>query len=401
MPTPLVVLFAVTCGLSVANIYYAQPLLDAITGDVGIGHAGAGIVVTVTQVGYGLGLILLVPLGDRLNRRWLIGTHLLLSAVALVVVATATSRPVLLLGLAAVGALAVVIQVIVAFAASIAAPAGRGRVVGAVTGGVVIGILLARTGAGVVFDLAGWRWVYLASAALVLAVGGLLLRVLHGYAPDARPPVSMRYGPLLRSILTLYRREPVLRDRSILALLTFAAFSVLWTTLVLPLTAQPLSLSHSAVGLFGLAGAAGALAAVHAGRLADRGLGRATTGVALALMLVSWLPIGLIHRSLAALVIGLVLLDLAIQAVHVTSQTMIYAIAPGAASRLVSGYMVCYSIGSGAGSIASTLTYARAGWTGVCLLGAAISGTALLWWATRTDGRCGPVRRSDGPPFWT
>jgi predicted MFS family arabinose efflux permease len=197
----------------------------------------------------------------------------------------------------------------------------------------------------------------------------------------------MRYGPLLRSIVTLYRREPVLRDRSILALLTFAAFSVLWTTLVLPLTAQPLSLSHSAVGLFGLAGAAGALAAVHAGRLADRGLGRAATGVALALMLVSWLPIGLIHRSLVALLAGLVLLDLAIQAVHVTSQTMIYAIAPGAASRLVGGYMVCYSIGSGAGSIASTLTYARVGWTGVCILGAAISGAALLWWATRTHGR--------------
>jgi predicted MFS family arabinose efflux permease len=380
LPRSLVLLFAVTCGLSVANIYYAQPLLDAIAGSLGISHSTVGIVVTVTQAGYGLGLILLVPLGDIVDRRRLIAIQLVLSVIALVVVGTAASGAVLLAGMAAVGALAVVTQVIVAFAASLAPPAERGSVVGTVTSGVVIGILLARTLAGVITDLAGWRAVYLTSAVITVVVGVLLLRVLPSHEQRRAP---IRYGPLLRSVLTLYRSERTLRDRSMLALLTFAAFSVLWTPLVLPLSTPPLSLSHSAIGLFGLAGAAGALAAVHAGRLADRGLGQLTTGVALTLMLASWLPIGLIRHSLAALVIGLVLLDLAVQAVHVTSQSMIYPIAPDANSRLVGGYMVFYSIGTGAGSIASTVTYAWAGWTGVCILGAAINGGALLWWAAR------------------
>ena len=164
-------------------------------------------------------------------------------------------------------------------------------------------------------------------------------------------------------------------------MLIFAAFNVLWTSLLLPLREPPHSMSHGAIGLLGLVGAAGALGAARAGRLADRGLGRGTTGVALALLLVSWLPIALVRQSLLALVVGLVLLDLAVQAVHVTSQSMIYEIEPAARSRLVGAYMVFYSIGSAGGAIASTTVYARAGWAGVCLLGAAISATALAVWA--------------------
>ncbi len=385
----LVLLFAVACGAAVANVYYAQPVLDAVAASFGMSEGAAGAVIAVTQVGYGLGLILVVPLGDMVDRRRLVATQFLGSVAALLVVATASSTTVLLAGLAAVGVLAVVVQVLVAYAASLADPAHRGQVVGTVTSGVVIGILLSRTLAGAVTELAGWRAVYLTSAVLMAIIGAALWRALPGGDGDGRPRGrAVGYGALLRSVLTLYRREPLLRTRATLAMLIFATFSVLWTSLVLPLSAPPLSLSHGTIGLFGLVAAAGATAAVRAGRRADRGQGQATTGAALALMLASWLPIALVRHSLLALVVGLVLLDLAVQAVHVTSQSMIYTIDPDARSRLVAAYMVFYSVGTAAGSIASTATYARAGWTGVCLLGAAISAAALAFWA-RTRGRPG------------
>ncbi|WP_088832317.1 MFS transporter [Paenibacillus tyrfis] len=377
MSRSVALLFAIACGLAVANIYYAQPLLDSMASELGIDRAAVGIVITATQIFYALGLLMLVPLGDLVNRRKLIVGQMLLSVLALLAVGTASTATVLLAGMGAVGLLAVVTQALVAYASTLAAPAERGRVVGLVTSGVVIGILLARTVAGTLTDLAGWRSVYFVSAGLTVLMAGLLFRILpredHGKVP-------MTYPQLLRSVFALFVEEPVLRIRGILALLIFASFSVLWTSLVLPLSSPPLSLSHTAIGSFGLVGVAGALAAARAGRLADRGLGQRTTGIALTLLLVSWLPISLTERSLWALIAGVVLFDLAVQAVHVTNQSMIYNVRPEARSRLAGAYMIFYSIGSAVGSISSTLMYAWAGWTGVCLLGAAISSLALLFW---------------------
>ncbi|WP_237763075.1 MFS transporter [Paenibacillus sp. A3] len=377
MSRSVALLFAIACGLAVANVYYAQPLLDAMASELGIDRAAVGVVITATQICYALGLLMLVPLGDLVNRRKLIVGQMLLSVLALIAVGTASTAAVLLAGMGAVGLLAVVTQTLVAYASTLAAPSERGRVVGLVTSGVVIGILLARTVAGTLTDLAGWRSVYFVSAGLTVLMAGLLFRVLprkdHGKVP-------MTYPQLLRSVFALFVQEPVLRIRGILAMLIFASFSVLWTSLVLPLSSPPLSLSHTAIGSFGLVGVAGALAAARAGRLADRGTGQQTTGIALMLLLVSWLPISLTERSLWALIAGVVLLDLAVQAVHVTNQSMIYNVRPEARSRLAGAYMIFYSIGSAVGSISSTLMYARAGWTGVCLLGAAISGLALLFW---------------------
>ncbi|WP_342481999.1 MFS transporter [Paenibacillus sp. FSL L8-0340] len=378
MPRYVPLLFAIACGLAVANIYYAQPLLDAIADEFRIPHSSAGIVITITQACYALGLLLLVPLGDLLNRRSLIAGQMLLSVLALIVVGTASSSIVLFIGMAIVGLLAVVTQTLVAFAATLAAPAERGRVVGLVTSGIVIGILLARTFAGLLTDLAGWRSVYIVSAGLSLLMAGVLFRVLPH---DEHERESLSYLQLLRSTLTLFLQERVLRIRAALALMIFTAFSILWTSLVLPLSAPPLSLSHTAIGAFGLAGAAGALAAARAGRLADLGLGQRTTGAALILLLVSWLPISYTEHSLWALIAGILLLDLAVQAVHVTNQSMILSVRPEARSRLTAGYMIFYSIGSATGSIASTTIYEHMGWNGVCLLGAVVSALALLFWA--------------------
>ncbi|MFE5093943.1 MFS transporter [Streptomyces sp. NPDC056638] len=387
------VLFAAASGLAVANVYFAQPLLVTLSRDFRISAGTVGIVVTLTQIGYGLGLFLLVPLGDLVDRRRLVVTQLALLGTALVATGTAATAPILLTALAAVGFLAVVTQTLVAFAASLSAPDRRGRAVGLVTSGIVIGILLARTVSGALADLAGWRSVYLTSAALTLALTLSLHRVLPR---RATPPTSMRYMRLLRSTLVLFAEERVLRVRALLALLVFAAFSTLWSCIALPLSEPPLSLSHTAIGAFGLAGAAGALAAAPAGRLHDRGLAGWTTGVALALLTASWLPLALTRQSLTALAIGAITLDLAVQAVHVTSQSLIYAVRPDAGSRLIGGYMVFYSVGSAAGALASTAVYAMAGWGAVCVLGAAISAVALLVWAATRNAR--PAAGTTGAP---
>lgn len=371
-------LFAAACGISVANIYFAQPLLDQLSEAFGINHSTIGIVITITQIFYGLGLLLLVPLGDLLNQRRLIIGQMLLSTMALAIVGTAFSSIVLFAGMALVGLLAVVTQTLVAFAATMASSAERGKVVGIVTSGIVIGILLARTFAGILTDLAGWRSVYLISAVIMLLMVCMFAKVL----PHAEREVkSLSYIRLIRSVLDLFMQERTLRIRSFLAMLIFADFSILWTSLVLPLSSPPFALSHSAIGAFGLVGVAGALAAARAGKLADQGYGQRTTGISLALLLLSWLFIRYLEHSLMALVIGIILLDLAVQAVHVTNQAMILPLRTEARSRLTAGYMVFYSIGGASGSIASTQMYAYFGWGGVCLLGASISAFALLFWA--------------------
>lgn len=371
-------LFAAASGCAVANVYYAQPLLNTMGQDLHIRSGAVGIVVTITQTGYALGLLLLLPLGDLFNRRRLIVTQLLLAVVALLLVAWAPAQPPFFAGIAAVGLLAVVTQTLVAYAATLAAPAERGRIVGLVTSGVVLGILLARTISGTLADLAGWRAVYVFSAVLMLLTAIALFRALPKNDPDK---VAASYPQLLASVFRLFFEEHILRVRAMIAMFIFAAFSVLWTSLVLPLSAPPYQFTHTVVGMFGLIGVAGALGATRAGHLADRGLGQWTTGVALTLLLLSWIPVSFTTQSIWALIAGIILLDLAIQAVHVTNQSMIYQIRPESRNRLVAGYMLFYSIGSGIGSIAATTTYAHAGWTGVCILGAAISAMGLIFWA--------------------
>ncbi len=320
-----------------------------------------------------------MPLGDLLDRRRLIVAQFLLLTLALTAVGTANTAVLLFLGLAMVGVLAVVTQTLVAFAAFLASPEERGRIVGLVTSGVVIGILLARTVSGLLADLAGWRSVYLSSAVLTCVLAAALHRLLP--SRSGAPPASVGYGRLLRSTIALFAHERLLRVRAVLALLIFAAFSTLWSSIALPLSAPPLSLSHTEIGAFGLAGAAGALAATAAGRLNDRGFSQWTSGIALTLLVVSWLPLAFTRHSLWALAVGVIILDLAVQAVHVTNQTLIYALRSEAGSRLIGGYMVFYSVGSAGGALAATAVYAMAGWIAVCVQGAAISLLALLVWA--------------------
>lgn len=377
-------ILAMASGLSVANIYYAQPLLDLMARELALPVASAGLVVTLTQIGYAFGLILAVPLGDLIDPRRVAVGQSLLSVVALAVVATAQSEHVLLAGMLAVGFFAVVVQVLVAFAATLSAPAERGKAVGLVTSGIVIGILAARFVSGVIADLGGWRSVYLASAGVTLVMAITLFCVLPPHHPQHN---GASYLSVLRSIPAPFLNDPVVRLRGILALLIFASFSTLWTSLVLPLSAEPYVMTHTQIGLFGLIGMAGATAAASAGALADKGLGGRITSVALAMIVAAWGLVALLPQSIPALVAGIVLLDFAVQAVHVTNQSMIFSIYPNARSRLVGGYMCFYSVGSAVGAIGSTAAFATAGWHGVALLGAGFSAVALIVWAISSRRR--------------
>ncbi|WP_414440197.1 MFS transporter [Burkholderia sp. 22PA0106] len=379
LPTAIVTLLAVCCAASVANVYYAQPLLDSIANDFQISHADVGGVITATQLGCALALLFVVPLGDLLNRKRLIAVQLALLILACVGVAISASPLALLAGMVGVGLLGTAMtQGLIAYSATLAGDGERGRVVGAAQGGVVIGLLMARSLAGVVTDIAGWRAVYLVSGLFAV----VMLIVLSRLLPAPRTPrAQLSYGALLRSMGSLLWHERVLQVRGMLGLLMFAAFSVFWSALVLPLSAPPFSMSHTTIGAFGLVGALGALAAARAGQLTDRGLGQVTTGIALALLLVSWLPITFMTTSIWLLIAGIILLDIGGQAIHVVNQSMIFSTRPEAHARLVGCYMLFYSVGSGLGAISSTAVYARAGWLGVCALGAGISFVALVFWA--------------------
>ena len=379
--TATVWLLAAACGISVANLYYPQPILHTVAAALGTSSGTAGLVVTSSQVGYALGLALLVPVGDIFNRRRLVPVVLVSTAVAMAASAVAPGIGVLIALALIAGTGSVVAQVLVPLAASLASDERRGRVVGTVMTGLLLGVLLARTLSGLVAGLGSWRAVYVMGAGLLLVLAAVLARRLPD---DGRRP-AIGYASLLRSTVTLFAGEPLLRRRALFGGLGFAAFSVFWTTSAFLLAGAPYHYGDTVIGLFGLVGAGGALCAQAAGRLADRGLTRMTTGAFAALVALSFLPIWWGRTSLAWLVVGIVVLDVGVQGLQVTNQSLIYKLAPDSRSRVNSAYMVCYFAGGAAGSAVASVLYSSGGWTAVCALGAIIGGATVL--ASALDGR--------------
>ncbi|WP_406089141.1 MFS transporter [Streptomyces sp. NBC_01013] len=382
----LLLLMSVATGLAVAGNYFAQPLLDLIGRELGLGGTTAALVVTVAQGGYALGLILLVPLGDLMERRRLAVLLYAATAVFLLVSATAAHATVLLVGTALTALTSVGAQVVVPFAVSLAAPAERGKVVGTVMTGLLLGLLLARTASGALSEVGGWRTVYWVNAVLMALMALLLRLFLPRLSGDGG---GLTYPGLLRSTVAMFRYEPLLRWRSCIGALSMASFSVLWTALTFLLVRSPYGWSESAIGLFGLVGAAGALSATVAGRLADRGRVQMVTGAGTLLLLASWAALAAGARSLVWLLIGVIALDLAHQAVLNSTQNVIYALRPEARNRINSAFMTSFFVGGAVGSALTSVIWVRGGWTGVCVLGASLSaGTVVLWILERlTVGR--------------
>ncbi len=373
----LVLLLAVACGATVANLYYAQPLLNTLAGAFGVSQGTAGLLITISQVGYVLGLALLVPSGDLQERRGLISVALVITAAGLVVMAVAPGFAVFAGALALVGFTATAAQVIVPMSASLAVETERGRVVGTVMSGLLIGILLARTFSGLVAAAFGWRVVFWVAAGIMVALA-LTLRLR---LPRVPPTTDMRYRGVLRSVLSLIAAEPVLRLRMALGFFAFGCFSTLWTSLSFLLSAPPFNYGNGVIGLFGLAGVAGAAAATVAGRLADRGHGRHATWVTAVVMVAAWPILYAGKTSVVWLLVGIAVLDLGVQGIHISNQSAIYALAPEARSRLTTAYMVSYFLGGAALSAISSALYASDGWDGVCAAGIATGLAALALWA--------------------
>ena len=317
-----------------------------------------------------------MPLGDLLERRRLIATLLLLTALTQALAAAAPTFAVLAGALALTGVTSVVAQIIVPMAASLATDNERGQVVGTVMSGLIIGILLARTVSGLIASAGGWRPVYVMAAAIMLLLAAVLYRAL----PESEPSARIPYRALLRSVLDLVREEPVLRQRMGLGAASLGCFSILWTPIAFLLSGPPYHYGTALIGLFGLAGLAGAAAAPAAGRLADRGRGRSATLGAIVIMLGSWGLLDIGAHSLAALVAGIIALDLGAQALHISNQSAIYALRPQARSRLNTAYMVAYFLGGAVLSAAASLVYSAAGWNGICALGAVTAAAALCFW---------------------
>ncbi|WP_051182053.1 MFS transporter [Nocardia vinacea] len=368
---------ALVCAVAVSTIYAIQPVLEAAGTGLGLARESLGGLVAAGQIGYFAGLVLLVPLGDVLNRRRLITVHLVLIAAGAAVAAAAPNGAIAVTGLAVAGLFAVVVQVTVAYVAAVSAPSERGRNIGAATSGVVIGILGVRVLAGVLGDTVGWRAVYALLAVLCVA---LALAVRATLAPDRRAP-GARYAQVLASMGRLARTDRLFLSRGLIAFFVFASFGTLWSGLALPLGTEPWDFGTTQIGLFGLAGLAGALGAARAGRWADSGHAQAITGSALALLTASWPLIARTDATLWLLIAGIILLDFAVQAVHVSSQHLLTAAHPHRASSVIGAYMAFYSLGSALGAITTTWAYSTWGWSASCWVGAACSLSALVVWA--------------------
>jgi predicted MFS family arabinose efflux permease len=368
---------AVACGVSVANVYFNQPLL----GDFSLYfHAPpwkAGLVATAAQVGYGVGILFFLPLGDLLERRRLIVTMVLLCSACLVGASAAPNLPALILAHLLVGISAISPQILIPLGADLAPPAQRGRLVGTLMGGLLCGVLLARVFAGLIADHWGWRALYSLSAILMLALGIALRACL----PRHPPAVQMSYGRLMRSLLALGREHPALRNASWVSALSFAGFSAFWTTLSF-LLASRFHLGASAAGLFGIVGIIGAAAAPWAGRLSDRkGFGFTIT-ISLVLTVLAFVTMGL-WVAIWALIVGVLLMDLGVQSVQVAAQARVISLEPGARSRLNTFYMVARFTGGAAGSALGALAWTHWQWPGVCLF---CLGVTLLAWLIHSSG---------------
>ncbi|KOG88000.1 MFS transporter [Streptomyces varsoviensis] len=378
LPSWLVVLLATSCGLTVANLYYAQPLLEMLRRAFQLQDSTAGLLITLTQLGYAAGMVFLVPLGDRIENSRLVSVLLTITAVGMAAGSFAPNFTVLLIAALVAGATSVVAQVLVPYAADLAPDELRGAVVGKVMSGLLAGILLSRTVASLLADVAGWRAVYLVSAALMAILALVLRRVL----PRRAPTSTASYTELLRSTARLVRVHPRLRRRSFYHACMFAAFSAFWTTISYVLTSAPYNYSQLQVGLFALVGAAGALVAPLAGRLADRGLVHRLTPVTCLLAAAALVWAGLAVHQILALAAAAILLDCAVQCSLIFGQHTIYQLDEDARARITSVYIATFFIGGAIGSQLATLAYHMGTWHTVTLTAAAFPVIAALAWTT-------------------
>ncbi|EDK34330.1 MFS transporter [Clostridium kluyveri] len=361
----LIVLMSIACGVSVANLYYSQPLLEELSRFFNVSSSMIGISAMLIQIGYALGLISLVPLGDIKERKGLIITMLFCSAISLISLSFASNIYWLLGSSLLVGLTSIIPMLIVPLAAHLANPVERGKVIGTVMSGLLIGILVSRVFSGIIGSTLGWQVVYRIAAGMM----GLLIIIFNLWLPKSVPDTSMGYGKLLKSLIGLLKNQPVLRESSLIGAMMFGTFSIFWTTLSFLLKSPTYNLGAQAAGMFGLVGVLGALAASIVGRIADKKSPQFTLTIAIILSLLSYICFLIFGYQIWGLVIGVVLLDLGIQSGQISNQARINALDAAARSRNNAVYMTFYFCGGALGSLLGTLLWGLSGWIGVCAVG--------------------------------
>lgn len=374
LAAPALLLMAVACGLCAGGNYFNQALLHSIALHFGVEDATAGLSVTVAQVAYAVGLLFITPLGDKLERRRMAVVLMMLAAAGHAMVGWGNSFAWFMGGTLVAGLFSVAAQVLVPMAAALAAPGRAGRNVGLVLSGLLIGILLSRSVAGGLSALGGWSLVYQLTAVAMVLMALWMRHIL----PTSRHPQPMRYTQVLLSMGQLLRTQPALRLRTTASALAFASVSVMFATMALVLSSAPLQLSDAQIGLVGLAGVTGALIANVAGSWADRGKGNALLRLGAAMLLLSWLPLWWGQMSVLWFVVGVLVMDLGLQAINVTNQSSIACLLPEARSRMNAVYMTGYFAGASLGSALGVWAWNMAGWMGACSIGAGLAACAAL-----------------------
>lgn len=364
---------AIATGLIVANLYYNQPLLDDMARTFHVGSSKAGQVGSLTQLGYATGMFFIAPLADMIRRKRLIMVCLALATVALILVGMANGINLLIAASYFVGIFSLIPQLLVPMTAHLARPEERGAKIGFVMSGLLLGILLSRTISGFVGAHLGWRAMFYIAAAIMLAIWLLLFFLL----PEVEPEYTGTYGTLMKSLLSLAREEPALRVAAVRGALCFACFSAFWVTLTF-LLRENFNKGSDVAGLFGLVGAFGALAAGLMGKLSDKMDAYKLSTFTLLLIVVSFVVFYFSGHSFIGLIIGVIVMDMGVQATHISNQSLIFALRPEARNRINTIYMVTYFIGGGVGTYLAAQAWAHYKWTGVCVLGVAVSALAVV-----------------------
>ncbi|MFH7012514.1 MFS transporter [Flavobacterium sp. FlaQc-52] len=358
------VLFMAACtGLIVANLYYCQPLIVLIANEFKIPEASAGTITYLTQAGYAIGLFFMVPLGDKIERKKQILMTTFATVIALIIAATSTNFFVLQIASLLIGITSIVPQLILPLAASLTAPEQRGKVVGTIMSGLLLGILLSRTLSGFIGQLFGWRSMFWIAAGICT----LIFFAIQKKLPVNKPQFEGSYGQLIKSLFTLIKTQPVLREATLINVFCFAQFGAFWTTMVLLLSGEPFNFNSATIGLFGIVGASGALAAPLVGKMGDKGNPRVAVGYGCLLMLISFMVFYFSIESVIGIVIGIVFIDIGIQGVHISNQTRVYSLLPEARNRLNTVFMSFSFLGTAAGSAYGLLLWKLGGWHAVTI----------------------------------
>ncbi|MFT5713716.1 MAG: putative MFS family arabinose efflux permease [Flavobacterium sp.] len=358
-----VLFMAAATGLIVANLYYCQPLIILIAKEFNIPNADAGTITYLTQAGYAIGLFLMVPLGDKIERKSQIMYTTFASVIALIIAATAQSYFVLEIASLLIGITSIVPQLILPLAASLSAPEERGKVVGTIMSGLLVGILLSRTLSGFIGDTLGWRAMFWIASGLCL----VLFFIIKKQFPYNKPVFNGSYKQLIGSLFTLIKEQPLLREATLINVFSFAQFGAFWTTMVLLLSEEPFNFTSTTIGLFGIIGASGALAAPLVGKLSDKGSSRIAVGYGLMLIAFSFMIFYFSGASVIGIVFGIIFIDIGMQGVHISNQTRVYSILPDARNRMNTVFMSFSFLGTAAGSAFGLFLWRFGGWHAVTL----------------------------------